>query len=115
MQCPKCLKYSGDDWKQCGSSCPMPGSPHFQEEVVELMKADQELLASFGARLHGFGSGGVTAFLRADSERAKAHGEALGFTKTEWDWLRPLLEELRDFRNKTQDDRACVPGPSEKP
>jgi len=106
MQCPKCNKHSGDDWKQCGGSCPMPGSPHFQEEVVELMKADQALLAAFGARLHGFGSGGVTAL---------AAWEALDFTKAEWDWLRPLLEELRDFRNKTKGDLACAPNPSAKP
>ena len=84
----------------------MPGSPHFQEEVVELMKADQALLAAFGARLHGFGSGGVTAL---------AAWEALDFTKAEWDWLRPLLEELRDFRNKTKGDLACAPNPSAKP
>ena len=29
-QCPKCLMYSGDDWRQCGGSCPMPMSPHYK-------------------------------------------------------------------------------------
>lgn len=28
MKCSKCGARSGDDWKQCGGSCPMPGSPH---------------------------------------------------------------------------------------
>lgn len=28
VACPKCGMLSGDDWKQCGGSCPMPGSPH---------------------------------------------------------------------------------------
>jgi len=27
--CPKCGAVSGDDWSQCGGSCPMPGSPHY--------------------------------------------------------------------------------------
>lgn len=28
-ECPKCRFTSGDDWRQCGGSCPMPGSPHY--------------------------------------------------------------------------------------
>lgn len=28
MWCPKCKARSGDDWSQCGSLCPMSGSPH---------------------------------------------------------------------------------------
>lgn len=27
--CSKCHAVSGDDWAQCGGSCPMPGSPHY--------------------------------------------------------------------------------------
>lgn len=27
-QCPKCNRWSGDDWKQCEGACPMPQSPH---------------------------------------------------------------------------------------
>lgn len=26
--CPKCGAVSGDAWRQCEGSCPMPGSPH---------------------------------------------------------------------------------------
>jgi len=33
-QCPKCLMYSGDDWRQCGGSCPMPMSPHYAGPAV---------------------------------------------------------------------------------
>jgi hypothetical protein len=29
ITCPKCGRNSGDDWKQCGGRCPMPGSPHY--------------------------------------------------------------------------------------
>lgn len=31
MNCPKCGANSGDDWSQCGKSCPMPGSPHYND------------------------------------------------------------------------------------
>lgn len=30
--CPKCNAVSGDDWSQCGGSCPRPDSPHYQRE-----------------------------------------------------------------------------------
>jgi hypothetical protein len=28
-QCPKCKSFSGDDWSQCKTFCPVEGSPHF--------------------------------------------------------------------------------------
>lgn len=28
-RCPKCKRYSGDDWTQCEGECPMSPSPHF--------------------------------------------------------------------------------------
>lgn len=49
MQCPKCGYYSGNDWRQCGGSCPVPGSPYEHKLAIE--KADQEadsLLPRFG-------------------------------------------------------------------
>ena len=27
--CPKCRYTSGNDWRQCHGSCPMPMSPHY--------------------------------------------------------------------------------------
>ena len=33
MKCSKCGALSGDDWKQCVGSCPMPGSPHYVASV----------------------------------------------------------------------------------
>lgn len=33
MKCPKCKAKSGDDWTQCGGSCPMPMSPHYKTKV----------------------------------------------------------------------------------
>lgn len=56
----------------------------------------RSLLKEFGARLAGWDPG-VTALLpglRGDGY----FGEALSFSQTEWDWLRPLLEELRRLR-----------------
>ena len=35
-RCPKCKARSGDDWEQCGGSCPMPGSPHYDEGGFQL-------------------------------------------------------------------------------
>lgn len=29
MKCPKCKSTSGNDWSQCGNTCPMPASPHY--------------------------------------------------------------------------------------
>lgn len=34
--CPKCGQQSGDDWRQCGGSCPMPGSPHYAPGVARV-------------------------------------------------------------------------------
>jgi len=31
--CPVCGCASGDDWSQCGSTCPIPGSPHYDPYV----------------------------------------------------------------------------------
>lgn len=31
MKCPKCKAKSGNDWSQCGGSCPMTMSPHYKE------------------------------------------------------------------------------------
>lgn len=35
-QCPKCDATSGDDWTQCGGSCPVRGSPHYDPEAFGL-------------------------------------------------------------------------------
>lgn len=34
-KCPKCSKYSGDDWSQCKGSCPMPMSPCYNKTLME--------------------------------------------------------------------------------
>lgn len=33
IQCPKCGALSGDDWSQCGGSCPMTASPYYNESA----------------------------------------------------------------------------------
>ena len=35
MNCTKCGAVSGDDWEQCGGSCPQPASPHFNPQAAE--------------------------------------------------------------------------------
>lgn len=35
FQCPKCKAFSGDDWSQCGGSCPLPGTPHYDKNLSE--------------------------------------------------------------------------------
>lgn len=36
--CTKCGATSGNDWKQCGDSCPLPDSPHYKAPAdVELL------------------------------------------------------------------------------
>lgn len=32
-KCPKRGYLSGNDWSQCGKSCPMPSSPHYRPSV----------------------------------------------------------------------------------
>lgn len=34
VSCPKCGATSGNDWTQCGGSCPMLGSPHYKAPVL---------------------------------------------------------------------------------
>ena len=39
IQCPKCGALSGDDWSQCGGSCPMPASPYYHESAEHAFAA----------------------------------------------------------------------------
>lgn len=79
------------------------------KRILERMKAERELLAEFGAQLHG-SDPGISAYLaRKDFSKQTVNGqgrgyfgEDLSFTACEWKWIRPLLEELRDFRNKAR-------------
>lgn len=34
-KCPKCGAKSSNDWTQCGGSCPMPMSPHYDKNLLE--------------------------------------------------------------------------------
>lgn len=74
------------------------------KRILARMKEERELLTEFGAKLHG-SDPGVTAYF-ADVSFGRVlgtgggyFGEPLNFSAAEWKWLRPLLEELRDFRN----------------
>lgn len=54
MKCSKCGAVSGDDWEQCGGSCPQPASPHFnqgcEEAEFELIVAGEYFAGSSGPR-----------------------------------------------------------------
>ena len=39
IQCPKCGALSGDDWSQCGGSCPMTASPYYNESAEHAFTA----------------------------------------------------------------------------
>ena len=80
--------------------------------ITSRMRAERELLAEFGAQLHG-SDPGVPAYLKDDTGRITGQGngyfgESLTFTRKEWTWLRPLLEELRTYRKseKVRDVKA---------
>ncbi len=70
-----------------------------REECKRLIAERDELraiLSEFGATLSGWDPG-VTAYL--PSKRGDGWmGESLTFDGIEWSWLKPLLEELRDWR-----------------
>lgn len=38
MICGKCRETSGNDWSQCGGSCPIPASPHFDEGLRDAIE-----------------------------------------------------------------------------
>ena len=79
------------------------------KRILERMKAERELLTEFGAQLHG-SDPGISAYLASkdfSKQTVKGQGrgyfgEDLSFTAGEWKWLRPLLEELREFRAKAK-------------
>ena len=55
MNCTKCGASSGDDWEQCGGSCPQPASPpHFgpgcDEAEFELIVAGEYFAGASGPR-----------------------------------------------------------------
>ena len=77
------------------------------ESIMERRKTEVELLAEFGAQIYGIDPG-VTAYFpdkpcgRILGLGQGAFGEPLSFSRVEWKWLRPLLEELSAFRAKAK-------------
>lgn len=72
MECPKCHRNSGDDWRQCDGFCPMPMSPHFKPAAASLAaeRADWLLDAVAGATQD-------RRFLRGDPKYDAVAGEAI--------------------------------------
>lgn len=57
---------------------------------------DRELLKEFGATIFAYDPG-VSSYLHPNPNSPTMH-----FTGFEWEWLRPLLRELRDHRQKSR-------------
>jgi len=77
--------------------------------LTELCEAT-ELLSEFGLRVYGY-EPGVTAYFAPGSAGEHQNtsralgvpgrgcwGEPISLSRVEWGWLKPLLEELREFR-----------------
>jgi hypothetical protein len=67
--------------------------------IVKDMTKVRNILKKCGARLCGY-EPGVTAYI-IKNPKARGNGafsEPLNFEHTEWQWLRPLLEELIELR-----------------
>ena len=90
---------------------------HEKKLVAEMKEADA-LLSEFGLSLHGYDPG-VTAYFKPGPdvpgfdtkfcnvmgvEGRGYWGEPIAFNKTEWKWLKPLLEELRTRRADAEDE-----------
>lgn len=41
-QCPKCRRWSGDDWRQCNDKCPMIMSPHYDKETEDAFRQNEK-------------------------------------------------------------------------
>lgn len=72
------------------------------KKLCERVKEVRELLAEFGVTLHGIDPG-VTGSIAGQTGRGPGYwGEQLSLDKRAWDWLKPLLEELREKRGKDE-------------
>ena len=75
-------------------------SPRYLTAAVKqremLCKHDIDLLSKFGAELYGMSPGISVALGRGQ------HSASFQMNDACWNWLRPLLEELRDSREANQ-------------
>lgn len=112
--CPKCQRASGDAWKQCGGSCPMPGSPHYTAGGLPPPKTmpptppwerAQNEGAPEGWRMSAKADGGTYKAFRAagwTDAQLQAYGYLEAVTAV-------YVKDLGDF--KLDDLRGCAPGP----
>lgn len=70
-----------------------------EKRIVAEMSETRELLSGFGLRLHGYDPG-ITAYLESDPSTIGGgyFREPISLDYIEWEWLKPLLVELRDCR-----------------
>lgn len=68
------------------------------KRICAEMKEIRELIAEFGLTLSGYDPG-ITAFIKGKNIRGDGFaGEPISLNDTEWNWLKPLLQELLAFR-----------------
>lgn len=88
-------------------------APKISKEDLRIMTRMQEikaLLLPFGASLSGYDPG-VSAYLLKGAVPTIGgisggdgyFGEPLSFTRTEWTWLEPILQEVISLRQKIED------------
>ena len=95
MICLKCGKTSGDDWSQCGGSCPVEGSPHWDGGVMlaaHRYRKDHPVIAGvYTMRLSD-----MAAQLKSAAEWERQHHADL--VRAGWDWH----PESRHYSNPAQ-------------
>ena len=73
-----------------------------QAEIMGIVKRSRflkKLMAEFGARLSAFDPGVMAIPEAGIDPKTHFYARALNFQAFEWNWLEPLLIELRDYRN----------------
>ena len=81
------------------------GGPDKYRAVV---KEDTELLSSFGLQLTSVEGGGIMTAVESELKGARINPwNLLGFDMKAWNWLRPILLELREARGQVTERLAA--------
>jgi hypothetical protein len=70
---------------------------NYNVKLAEEMKRCSELLKEFGLQVFAYSPG-----VQATPIGKEAFKKSMSFDADEWRWLKPLLEELRDFRREPE-------------
>ena len=123
ITCPKCKEDGGDDWRQCGGSCPMAGSPHYNPaavaDTVSVTQADRLRAARIlgGAAPDGLLAGrrdSLTLVQELARHRLASTQPAPAFRREEEliEALRPFVEAADDLDEKHHDSTDIWEAPA---